>query len=107
MTRTPDRVTVVTSCTGVKAAAPGAVPAEDLYRGQQHLRLMRGVRRLRDAGTQVDLWVVSAGYGLVRGSDPVERYDRTFTGLRASKRQEAAQRLGIPAAIRDVLTTPS
>ena len=50
------RVNVITSCTGRKVAlAPGdTAPAERLYCGQHHVRLMRGVDYLRGAGATVD-----------------------------------------------------
>lgn len=96
-------VTVVTSCTGMKVPAHRPVPAEDLYRGQQHLRLMRGVRQLREAGTVVDVWIVSAGHGVVRGGDRIRAYDQTFAGRPASERHADARRLRIPDRLREVL----
>ena len=88
------RVLVVTSCTGKKSIAHARhltredfargpehvasreweladhlTPAEDLYTGQQHVRLMRGLRHLRqqapDRHLYSELWIVSAGYGLI------------------------------------------
>lgn len=101
------RVNVITSCTGRKIVlAPGVTtPAERLYCGQHHLRLMRGVERLRGAGATVDLWVVSAGHGLVHGSTPLSPYEQTFQGQRASERNAMSIQLGIPAAIRSVLAS--
>lgn len=98
------RITVITSCTGAKtlthpgqltmkdfqrgrahvarrAAVLPRVTADHLYAGQQHVRLMRGVRALRGAGATVDLWIVSAGYGLVEGSRPIAPYEATFVGM--------------------------
>jgi hypothetical protein len=131
---TRPRVLVVSSCTGLKAHADGAVlqcadfargrsyvegrhrrdlatallPAEDLYRGQQHLRLMRGVHAARDAGTiDIDLRIVSAGYGVVRGSDPLAPYECTFQGMPRGRRREWARGLAIPEATRAALATRS
>lgn len=99
------RITVLTSCTGLKAPVPPgkAVPAEDLYRGQQHIRLMRGVRTLRAAGGLVDVWIVSAGHGLVHGCHPLAPYDRTFQGRSVSERRALADDLGVSDAVRDLL----
>lgn len=101
------RVNVVTSCTGRKIAlAPGEkAAAERLYGGQHHLRLMRGVEQLRGTGARVDLWIVSAGHGLVHGSTPLAPYERTFQGRRATERNAMSSELGIPTAIRTVLAT--
>jgi hypothetical protein len=86
------RVVIITSCTGEKVVhheraltledfQKGAAhiaaredelanlrtPAEELYSGQQHVRLMRGLRTFRsqcnDTSSAVDLWILSAGYG--------------------------------------------
>src|SRR4051812_31491044 len=129
---TRPRVLVLTSCTGVKAAtdgpvlacadfprgrsyvearhrrdlAPALLPAEDLYRGQQHLRLMRGVQAAREAATiDVDLRIVSAGYGVVRGSESLAPYECTFQGMRRDRRREWARELAIPEATRTALAT--
>jgi hypothetical protein len=99
------RVNVITSCTGRKVAlAPGdTVPAERLYCGQQHVRLMRGVDYLRGAGATVDVWIVSAGHGLVHGTERLASYERTFQGRRTTELNAMASQLGIPRAIKAVL----
>jgi hypothetical protein len=98
-----DRVTVLTSCTGLKHQGDIAVAAESLYTGQQHVRLMRGVRALREAGTTVDVWIVSAGHGVVHGSEPLAPYNRTFQGRPTTERRDMASDLNIPADVRTVL----
>jgi hypothetical protein len=62
--------------------------AEDLYSGLQHVRLMRGVRAFREAhapngsGAMLDLWILSAGYGLVPGDLPPKCGDvHTFLAI--------------------------
>jgi hypothetical protein len=47
--------------------AEALMPAPELYTGLQHQRLMEGVRVLQNAGQgpQLDLYILSAGYGLV------------------------------------------
>ena len=103
----PDRVTVVTSCTNLKREVRDTLPAEGLYAGQQHLRLMRGVRALRGAGTSVDVWIISAGHGVVHGSEPLAPYDRTFQGRPTAERRAMANDLDIPNAVRRVLGEPT
>ena len=90
-----------------------ALPAAELYRGQQHRRLMRGVRTIEaraEAGETVptvDLRVVSAGFGLIRGDHPTPPYDATFAGLAKKKRRALADHLGIPAALAAALAEPA
>ena len=127
---TKPRVLVLTSCTGVKADAGGdplacehfargaayvegrhrrdlaqhLLPAEDLYQGQQHLRLMRGIRAAREADTlDLDLRIVSAGYGLITGDQPLAPYECTFQGMPRNARREWANQLGIPARVKRAL----
>jgi hypothetical protein len=85
--------------------SPLAVPAEDLYGGQQHLRLMRGVRRLREApgAATLDLWILSAKYGLIAGCTPLEPYDETFNGLPLDELRSRGEKLNIPRRAREVL----
>ena len=97
------RVRVLTSCTAAKRGTTGTLPAEELYRGQHHLRLMRGVDEARIAGIDVGLSIVSAGHGIVDGGDALLPYEQTFQGRSVRARRELAQELGVPAAARRVL----
>jgi len=129
------KVILITSCTGQKAGdlpeqialqSFGAAcaswsdfrahqptnrqkPAELLYTGQQHRRLMRGVRCLREKyGTEaVEVWIVSAGYGLVPGNREIAPYDATFRRLTQPQLHRRALELGIPGAARSLLSRPS
>jgi len=101
------RISALTSCTGQKVAGAAAVPAERLYRGQQHVRLMRGAETARGAGHEVAVAVVSAGHGLLGGDDLVAPYERTFQGMPAAERRGLARELGIPAAVRALLAEPA
>lgn len=123
------RLLVVTSCTGEKRVeSPKALtlddfrqglahvaerereladlltPAQDLYTGQQHVRLMRGVRGVQQH--QVDLWILSAGYGIVPGDRALAPYECTFQGMRRRELRTWADQLGVPKQIRGVLEAP-
>lgn len=124
------KLLIVTSCTGQKTLespraltcedfAQGAdhiqmrereladllTPAQDLYSGQQHVRLMRGVDAL--AGKiDIALYVVSAGYGLVPGDRRLAPYECTFTGRSRADLYAWANTLGIPGAFRDLMAQP-
>lgn len=100
-------VLVLTSCTGRKdpAAASGGLAAEDLYVGEQHTRLMRGVRALRDGRNDidVDLRILSARHGVVRGSRRLRTYDASFSGLGGPAIDRAAEDLRVRGALRTLL----
>jgi len=128
------RILVVTSCTGEKAVtsdqtltlddfARGGkhlkqrekelkdlmLPAEDLYTGQQHVRLMRGVQAIREHGSsngtplKLDLWVLSAGYGLVPGNRKLAPYECTFQGMKTKELREWADTLKVPEQFRELV----
>src|SRR4051812_10054975 len=107
MSGTPARIHVLTSCTGSKVNTCAPVPAEKLYCGQHHVRLMRGVAAARAAGLDVELSIVSAGHGIVAGRRRLAPYERTFQGMAGGARRELAHALAIPATVRRVLRRPA
>ena len=126
------RVLVLTACTGEKAVSdpkpltpddfrqgPAHVAAreqaigkltaaEDLYTGLQHQRLMQGVRALREQARniQLDLYILSAGYGLVPSDRPLAPYEATFSGMRKQELRDWAKQLQIPQSVRALLAEP-
>ena len=131
------RVVVITSCTGEKVVSHDNQltlsdfrqgqdhirhreqslsdlmrPAEDLYSGQQHVRLMRGVKAFREAhptngaGPSLDLQILSAGYGMVHGSRELAPYEATFAGMKVKDLRSWADQIGVPQDFRKVLAQP-
>lgn len=128
------RILIITSCTGEKAVesdqaltledfqkggkhltacekalAKLRMPATELYTGQQHVRLMRGVEAINASRNgkgpvaQVDLWVLSAGYGLVPGDRKLSPYETTFQGMKAKTLREWADQLNVPRDFRELV----
>jgi hypothetical protein len=126
------RILILTSCTGEKLLSPpdqltmddfragtkfvrerekaissGLVPTEQLYTGMQHRRLMRGVAAARQSiGIQLDLWVLSAGYGWVPGHQPIAPYEATFTGMGTAALQSWANTLRAPERFLELVSEP-
>lgn len=111
---TGGRIIVVTSCTASKVDSNGrAVTAELLYSGQQHVRLMRGVRCYRRARRQPDgpklrltLQIVSAGKGLLPARQRVNGYNNTFHGQPREAIRRRASELAVPQQLRALLHHP-
>ena len=99
-----DAVRVITTCTSRKVAQAG-VPAERLYTGDQHRRLMQGVSELRRV-RPVETWIISAKAGLVPGDELLSPYDASFTKLGRHDLRRHSEALGIPAAIRKLVREP-
>ncbi|MBU1219931.1 hypothetical protein KKF34_07985 [Myxococcota bacterium] len=119
MNKNLPHLAVITSCTGKKAlqagltdadlenyANSGTLPegfelkkAEEMYTGMQHKFLMEGVKRYRNAGGRVDVYILSAGLGLISGDQLIPAYDFTFSGKSKKFIQSWSRKLGISEKI--------
>ena len=79
------KILVITSCTSSKQDCE--VPAVEMYTGAQHRLLMEGLEQVRARYKEevIDLYIISAGYGLLNESDVIAPYNVTFTGLNKKK----------------------
>ncbi len=126
------RILVLTSCTGEKAvnvADPltlrdfqqGAAhiaarehelqdslrPAHDLYTGLQHQRLMRGITAAEQSPSlDIDLRILSAGYGIVSADQLLAPYETTFATMKSVELRAWAKQLGVPGAFRNLVREP-
>ncbi len=87
------------------------LPAEHMYTGEQHRRLMRGLGLFRkytahDLPWKVDLWLISGGYGLISGQHEIAPYDCTFRSMSRPDLEKWARCLRIPERVRQVLAQP-
>lgn len=101
-------ILILTSCTATKVSLRQA-PAEVMYAGQQHQRLMRGISTYRGAGQPagpLELFIVSAGRGVIAGDRRIRSYDATFSGMRRQQLQRQARKLKVPRAVAELLATP-
>jgi hypothetical protein len=122
------KVLIITSCTGEKKLKPGnqltfadfkkigtsnfsqrekelkdyQLPAGEMYTGQQHIRLMRGLKLMAEASKGeifIDLRILSAGYGLLDDIAPIVPYEVTFNGMKAKELRNWADFLKIPEKV--------
>lgn len=130
------RVLIVTNCTGEKKFKPEnqltlsdfkepnllkarskeleqfACCAGEMYRGKQHLRLMEGVKLLRQTGAKnsnnglftVDVAIISAGYGLIKEDKMIVPYEVTFNTMKAQEVDEWAKFLNIHEAYENIIS---
>lgn len=90
--------------------AESLTKAEDLYKGQQHVRLMKGIEKLREKKTgkakqpEIDLWILSAGYGLIPSDRRIAPYECTFQGMKVSDINPLAEVLDIPSDFRKLIS---
>ena len=74
--RTPTRLRAWTARLAETPVSP--VPALELYAGE-HWDVARRLANTSTTGTAVELWVCSAGYGLIPAGSPIVPYAATFT----------------------------
>lgn len=76
-----------------------SVQARVMYRGSQHRAIVRAVDLLREVeGVHVDLFIISAGFGLLKEHDSVPPYDCSFNELRKEEILLRSEMLEIPAS---------
>lgn len=95
----PDRYTKADFLTGKVKELPSTT-AREMYAGQQHKRLLRGLV----GRTDVELYVVSAGYGMVHGDLEVWPYDITFSGMSKGELTSWSRTLCLPQAFRHLMS---
>jgi hypothetical protein len=80
-------------------------PACEMYAGDQHQHIMRGVNELRAAlGTQVaSVKIVSGGYGLIDENQLIAPYDVTFATMGRREQLAWARQLGVAHAVRSAI----
>ena len=120
---TQPRILDVTSCTGEKKFKPehqlgfkdfenrkrlasgekklvqSLCTVGEMYTGMQHLRLMEGVKLLRQSLGEkaIDVNILSAGYGLISEERLIAPYEVTFNGMKGHEVDSWASQLGIQA----------
>ena len=104
-------IVLISSCTSSKLqlGAAATAPAEALYTGQQHVRLMRGVEAYRHAGEpagRLRFRILSALHGLLEPTEAVGSYNHSFSGLTAPEIRRQADNKSVPSAVNDVLRRP-
>lgn len=129
------RILILTSCTGEKSVDhPKQLTLEDfqagakhlvrrereltdccrtageIYTGEQHLRLMRGVVGFREdesgkAKNEVKLHILSAGYGVIPEDRMVPPYEVTFATMKTKELRDWADALNVPADFRKTMVS--
>jgi hypothetical protein len=103
-------VRIMTTCTSRKVVVAhrraDPPPAEQLYAGEQHRRLMQGVEALR-VKCEVDVWIVSAKWGVIPGRTAVMPYNESFARVGRARVRAAADALDVPRTFRKVASLPA
>ncbi len=126
------RLLIITSCTGEKVHAPEnsisladfqkgpahvrqkerelkqfLTPAGQLYSGEQHVRLMRGIQSLSSVSQlstiNHQLFILSAGYGLIPENRKIAPYECTFATMGSKEIRSWADTLNIPQDFRNTV----
>lgn len=83
--------------------------AGEIYSGEQHVRLMRGVgerRKDEGGGMKVELHILSAGYGLIPENRVVAPYEITFATMKSKELRDWADSLQVPEDFRKTVAKP-
>jgi len=82
--------------------------AGEIYTGEQHVRLMRGVQAIRASGGEesridVQVRILSAGHGMIPESRLVAPYEVTFATMKSKELREWADKLNVPMDFRKTI----
>lgn len=81
-----NRYLLIISCSQRKRTDPEPMPAIERYDGV-NFRMLRRLRRQGELPANLDILIVSAKYGLLRGDDAITWYDQRMTRQRALELQ--------------------
>ena len=79
--------------------------AEEIYSGEQHKRLLRGVKQFREkyGGESIDLRILSAGFGIISGNKQIVPYECSFNEMNSRELTEWSRFLKIPDMGKEIL----
>ncbi|MBJ6146301.1 tRNA-guanine transglycosylase DpdA [Hymenobacter sp. BT559] len=81
--------------------------AGQMYTGQQHLRLMDGVQKARaQSDLEVELHILSAGYGLISEMRSILPYEVTFATMGKKEIRSWSSYLQVPLSFRNTVSAP-
>jgi len=127
-------IRVVTSCTGKKVAnasnplvmsdfelskeqfkmrelglSSHKTTAGKMYSGRQHQFLMQAVEKLRaeGSGLEIEVWILSAAYGVINENEEIAPYDVTFTDMSKKVLRQWAIRRSIPDQMAALVQRPA
>jgi len=83
-----NRRLLVLSCSQRKRFDPGLMPAIERYDGPAFRVLRRFLREQPECAEQLDVWILSAAYGLIPADFPTPEYDQVMTSQRAAELRE-------------------
>ena len=82
---------LIQSCSQTKLDDPRPLPAIERYDGPAFRVLRRFLRDAAPALQDVDVFVLSARYGLIAADTPVHDYDQRMTPARAAQLHQTAE----------------
>jgi hypothetical protein len=95
---------------GEKKLGDLCLKAGEMYTGEQHVRLMRGVNAFRSSQatgrSSLDLWILSAGYGLIPEQQVIAPYEVTFATMKTKEIDAWSKVLNIPEDFRKLVVKP-
>lgn len=94
----PNRRLLILSCSRRKRSDPGLLPAMERYDGPSFRVLRKFLREYPLEAQSLDIYILSAEFGLLSGGQPIPNYDRRMTSQRASELQPR-----VLATLKDIL----
>jgi hypothetical protein len=74
---------LILGCSRIKTESSESIPAIERYDGPPYKVLRRYLRQNSDVADRLDIFILSAEYGLINGNTPILHYERRMTRKRA------------------------
>lgn len=90
------KILILGTCTSSKANVKQPTPAAEVYQGVQHQYILQAQDLLKEATNDtIDYYIISAKYGLIKSTEKIKPYDRTFVGKTNDEVEKMSEKMGI------------
>ena len=90
------KILILGTCTSSKVNVSKPTPAAEVYQGVQHQYILQAQEKLREAtSATVDYYIISAKYGLIKSTEKITSYNRTFVGKSDEEVEKMSEKMEI------------
>jgi hypothetical protein len=79
-------------------------PAGEMYTGPTFRAVLKLVKTLRSCGKDVDIYIISARYGIINEKDPIIPYEATLKGMNARELKKWSEERGLTIKLQEIAT---
>lgn len=97
------KILILGTCSARKKDVSKPTPCIDVYDGPQHQYIVKAYNKLKDAGVDIDYYIISAKYGLISSNTKITTYDVSFAGKTQEEIERMSSKLNIDKDLEKLL----